>query len=287
MKNHNALLALLRNNMDHIAIKYSDFFIPEANSMVFIFAIKNENSIFLKHALVDSIFSIAVLTDEEIIKELLRNLEKGSRMGLCLNIMTYTDFGRWHQPDIKYFLEIVSNILGESDDKNNILMTSNTQMALAHCCEFLRKIGKTIKLYKKQSEFYIASIETLAEKVMDNTADELVERIFMDLDFKNRTLFNIVSTYSLRSFMMSDKVNGLLDSIWEGVHTSECDGSLDDFSMLTYLAASNVIGIPGRKLSVKEMLTNHFVAQVNGSKFWFQYKFRHISVSYGYIKDLI
>lgn len=130
-------------------------------------------------------------------------------------------------------------------------------------------------------------IEKLAEKIMENTDDDLVERIFMDLDFRNRTLFNVVSTYSLQTFIMSSKVNALLDSIWEGVHTNECDGSLDDFSMLTYLAASDVVEIPGRKLSVKELLTNHFVAQISGTKFWFQYKFRHISVAYGFLKDII
>lgn len=82
MKEHNTLLSLLKNNMDHVANKYSDFFIPEAEIDVFIFAIKNENSIFLKHALVDSIFSISMLANERIIKELLHNLQKGSRLEL-------------------------------------------------------------------------------------------------------------------------------------------------------------------------------------------------------------
>lgn len=37
---------------------------------------------------------------------------------------------------------------------------------------------------------------------------------------------------------------------------------------------------------MKALLTNHFVAQISGTKFWFQYKFRHISVAYSFMKDL-
>jgi hypothetical protein len=39
---------------------------------------------------------------------------------------------------------------------------------------------------------------------------------------------------------ISDKVDVLLSEIWEGKETYECDGQLNDFSIINYLATSSV-----------------------------------------------
>jgi hypothetical protein len=87
--------------------------------------------------------------------------------------------------------------------------------------------------------------------------------------------------------LSSSKVLALLDCIWEGEGTNECDGSLYDFSLITYLAGSDVVYIPGKPFSFKEVLTNNFQAETKDKGFWFQYKFRHKSVAYSYLKELI
>lgn len=81
---------------------------------------------------------------------------------------------------------------------------------------------------------------------MDNLQDDLIEQTFLDRDFKDRTLFQVITSNNLHSFISSGKVNFLLDSVWEGMHMADWDGSLYDFSLLTYLAASDVIYIPGK-----------------------------------------
>jgi len=46
--------------------------------------------------------------------------------------MTYTDFGRWSQSDIKRLMDFIVNIIDENEENNKILLTSNTVMSLAH-----------------------------------------------------------------------------------------------------------------------------------------------------------
>lgn len=103
----------------------------------------------------------------------------------------------------------------------------------------------------------------------------------------DRTLFQVITTYGLQSFISSGKVHTLLESVWEGLHTTECDGSLIDFSLLTYLAGTNLIYIPGKPLSLKEILTSGYQSNLRDTKFWFQYKYRHTSVAFIFFKDLV
>jgi hypothetical protein len=127
----------------------------------------------------------------------------------------------------------------------------------------------------------------LGEKVVENLDDSLIENVFLERDFKNRTLIKIVTTYSLKSFIKSGKVQVLLDSIWEGLHASDCDGHLDDFSLLTFLAKGTMKHIPGKKPTLKELLTNNFMINIEDIKFWFQYKYRHESVAYTFLKEFV
>lgn len=280
------LRSLLKNNMDYVAWKYVYFYIFEAKEDLFRFAIRNENEFFIKHCLSETIF-VSMLSHPEIINELLTTIEKGSRIELCFNIMIYTDFSRWRINEVKRLLDFWESILMESDESNKILLTKNTVMALAHCCEFLSKIKSAIKLFKRTAESLIERMQALTIKIVEKIDDELIPSVFLDLDFKNRTLFQITTKYKLTYFLSSNKVLSLLDSIWEGIEANEWDGSLYDFSLITYLFISDATRIPGKKIKVKEMLTNNFEPQIKNKKFWFQYKYRQKSVAYSFIKDLI
>ena len=87
--------------------------------------------------------------------------------------------------------------------------------------------------------------------------------------------------------MSTGKVNSVLDLVWEGTQSTECDGNIYDFSLLTYLVSSNVKSIPGKKLSIKQLLFNNYTTQIDNLNFWFQYKFRHESIQYIYYKELL
>lgn len=78
----------------------------------------------------------------------------------------------------------------------------------------------------------------------------------------------------------------MLDIVWEGSNSTNCDGNVLDFSLLSFLASSDVKTIPGKKLSIKQLLFNNYESQANSLNFWFQYKFRRESVEYIYYREL-
>jgi hypothetical protein len=284
--NESMLKSLLRNNADMAACKHSGFYIMDADIELFIYSIRNENDEFIKHALKESVFTINMLSDPILIDELIESLQDGRHIELCLNIMTYSDFGRWAQSDIRRFLEFIMDIINDSEEKNKILLTSNTIMALALMCEYLKRISKAINVFDRQCRYLLEEIHVLADQLVDNIEDELVESIFLDKDFKDRTLFKIVTQYNLYSFLSTGKVNTVLDIVWEGINSTDCDGNLVDFSLLTFLAGSSVKTIPGKRISIKQLLFNSYVSQSNELNFWFQYKYRHESVQYIFYKEL-
>jgi hypothetical protein len=48
--------------------------------------------------------------------------------------------------------------------------------------------------------------------------------VFLDTDFKNRTVLKIATSNSYRELVESEKVSVLLDELWEGKRSFECDG---------------------------------------------------------------
>lgn len=54
--------------------------------------------------------------------------------------------------------------------------------------------------------------------------------MFLDLDFKDRTLLKLITDNGFGPLLASYKVNILLNEIWVGKKTFECDGGMKDFS---------------------------------------------------------
>jgi len=82
-------------------------------------------------------------------------------------------------------------------------------------------------------------------------------------------------------------VNVLLEEIWQGKLTFECDGRFQDFSQLTYLASAPIKKLPGREVKAQQLVSNNFIVNVEDSKYWFQYRYRHNSIAYIFKKDFL
>lgn len=82
-----------------------------------LFCIDNENAAFLKHALQETVFTVQMLTDPEVVEKLLSTIETGRKIELCFNILIYTDFSRWKQTDIKRLINQIIEFTKESDEK--------------------------------------------------------------------------------------------------------------------------------------------------------------------------
>lgn len=79
---------------------------------------------------------------------------------------------------------------------------------------------------------------TLGDKIVDNFDDDKIEKVFLDTDFKDRTLLKIITKNDFGPLFSSYKVNILLQEIWEGKASYECDGQITDFSLINYLAST-------------------------------------------------
>ena len=62
---------------------------------------------------------------------------------------------------------------------NSILLTTNTVLTLGHCWEFLKRIGNSMKLFKRKANKIISRLELLAEKIINNVETDIVEKIFL------------------------------------------------------------------------------------------------------------
>ena len=64
----------------------------------------------------------------------------------------------------------------------------------------------------------------------------LIEELFMDTDFKDRTVLHLISYNAFSELMSDSKVTVLLDNLWQGKLAVSCDGRVSDYSMLTFMA---------------------------------------------------
>ena len=86
----------------------------------------------------------------------------------------------------------------------------------------------------------------LGRIIINNIEQEVISKIFLDIDFKDRTVIKIITTNGYADLMQSEKISILLEEIWVGKPTYECDGKLSDFSLLTFLSDAPVKKLPGK-----------------------------------------
>jgi hypothetical protein len=142
-----------------------------------------------------------------------------------------------------------------------------------------------LSIFKHENKVIKDSLMQLGIKILENFEDDKIEKIFLDVDFKDRTLLKIITVNSFGELFRTYKVNILLEEIWQGKNTYECDGNLTDYSIINFLLLTPIKRLPGKKLTPKELLTNNFKVSIENQKYWYQFKYRHSSISYIYWKD--
>ncbi len=66
-------------------------------------------------------------------------------------------------------------------------------MALCLACEFISKISQYQNIFSHECKVVKKKLLTLADKIVDNFEDEKIERVFLDVDFKDRTILKLVT----------------------------------------------------------------------------------------------
>ena len=100
----------------------------------------------------------------------------------------------------------------------------------------MKKIGENYAEHKDKSDETVESLLNLGDKLLDNLEDDVVENFFLDYDFKNRTVIEIIIDNDFLILLSSEKINILIEAMWIGKQTYDCDGKLTDFSLLENMA---------------------------------------------------
>jgi hypothetical protein len=127
----------------------------------------------------------------------------------------------------------------------------------------------------------------LAKIISDGTEDKFFFDVFFDSDFKDRTLMRIIAEKEYDILFKGERIDLLLHEIWQGEGTNSCNGNIIDFSALQYLAYSPIKSIKGQDVSLTKMLGLKYNPLIENERYWFQYQFRHTSISYIFLKEFL
>jgi hypothetical protein len=126
----NMLKALLINNADEAAIKYTHLYLDDVNMDLLLFCLNNTNQEFLRKALKDNIFTGQHLNDFNFINNVIRIFRHGTRIDLVLNVLGYMEFTKWTQAQLKDFVSISQSIIYEKFESNIIVLASNAVLSI-------------------------------------------------------------------------------------------------------------------------------------------------------------
>lgn len=88
--------------------------------------------------------------------------------------------------------------------------------------------------------------------------EDIVESIFTETDFLDRTVLKLISDNEYEPLMRDQKISDLLDLLWVGKNSYECDGRITEFSLLSYLAIAKVRKLNGQKIEIGSLLGSAF-----------------------------
>lgn len=96
-------------------------------------------------------------------------------------------------------------------------------------------------------------IKLLGKIIIENMPFEYVEDVFMEKDFKNRTVLKIITTNNIKSFIVKAKLKFLLNKIWDGKDSNLIDGKISHFSKTYYLFYHTPKSLIGASISINNI----------------------------------
>lgn len=133
-----------------------------------VFAIRNQNEVFLKFALSDSIFGSDFFENQKVREEILNNIELKAKTEFYLNILLFADFSRWPQRDLDLFITCLEEITSEAHEKNRIVLSYNPILTICLASCHLESIGEKISIFKHRGQKLIQDLLDLGACLVEN-----------------------------------------------------------------------------------------------------------------------
>ncbi|CDW71841.1 UNKNOWN [Stylonychia lemnae] len=152
----------------------------------------------------------------------------GTKTELVLNTLIFADFSRWSQVKLRVFIDFITEIVKRGHEQNRILLCYNPIQVITLSCEFLTKIGKSISIFRQEGKVLSAKLLGLGRRIIDNMDEEVIPKVFLDIDFKDRTVLKIITSNGYVPLMQNEKVSVLLEEIWVALFKQANFADLDD-----------------------------------------------------------
>jgi hypothetical protein len=89
----------------------------------------------------------------------------------------------------------------------------------------------------------------------------------MDTDFMDRTVLKHITDYGYEPLLRDDKASALLDELWVGKDTYQCDGRNTDYSKIFFLVNASLKPLPKKKLEINAILCSSFKRSIENEQF--------------------
>jgi hypothetical protein len=152
-----------------------------------------------------------------------------------LNLLLYANFRKWTNELLKDLTNAAALITKNELEKNFLLISHNPIMTLGLFIQYLHQVKNDFNEFDTECLKLILKFQILGKLIIEKMRFDHVEDLFMERDYLDRTVLNIITDNKIKSFIVIKKLSFLLDKIWDGKESDLIDGKTSHFSKTTYL----------------------------------------------------
>ena len=128
-----------------MAIYYMGYYSDYLKEGLFVYALRNNNSDFMKEALQIQAFDKSMYTNMQVVRAILSFFERDpSKTNFILNVILLTDISQWKTTLLEKLIEIFESFV--DSDANILLLSYNPLLTIVLPCDLLVKIGQAKKI---------------------------------------------------------------------------------------------------------------------------------------------
>lgn len=110
-------------------------------------------------------------------------------------------------------------------------------------------------------------LELLGNRIVHQIPFEQIEEIFLERDFTDRSVLNIITENDIMTFVAINKLRFLIDKIWYGKDSDSIDGKISHFSKTKYLLSHEIKSIKGVRTKITDIIGDTFKPSIENFNF--------------------
>lgn len=244
----------------------------------FLDCVADQREVFMKAALKDQFFDLDYMHNERAIRWIIDQLHAGNNILFGLNMLLYANFRKWKNDLLKDFTKAAALIISQDLEKNILKITHNPIMALGLYIQFLNRLKNEFNEFDMECVKLSQRFQSLGRLIIDKMQFSQVEAVFMEKDFLDRPVLNIITDNMIMPFIVINKLHFLINKIWDGRDADLVDGKTEHFSRTKYLTNHEIKRLKGVNVTIGDIIGRNFTPKIKEFNFSWQYKTRSRSV---------